>query len=65
MSYHEKGAQHRAAELLEMKGIYLTKEQRRRIVVRRIPKENSVVENVYQVSDIDGCNTVFETTEVK
>lgn len=65
MSYHKKGAQHRAAELLAAKGIYLAKEQVRNIIVRRLPETGSTYEHVYQVADADGCNIVFETTEVR
>lgn len=67
MSYHIKGAQHRAAEMLSLKGIYLTDKERRKIVVRRIarPEGSSGVERVYQVADADGFNTIFETSEVR
>lgn len=67
MSYHIKGAQHRAAEMLSLKGIYLTDEERRKIIVRRIacPEGSSGIERVYQVADADGFNTIFETSEVK
>ena len=67
MSYHIKGAQYRAAELLSLKGVNLTDEERRKIVVRRIsaPDGSTGVERVYQVADADGINTIFETTEVR
>lgn len=67
MSYHVKGAQHRAAEMLSLKGIYLTDEERRKIVVRRIerPEGSSGIERVYQIADADGFNTIFETSEVR
>lgn len=66
MSYHIKGAQYRAADLLSWKGIYLTDEERRKIVVRRIacPEGSSGIERVYQVADADGFNIIFETSEV-
>lgn len=67
MSYHIKGARHRAAEMLSLKGIYLTDEQRRKIIVRRVarPEGSSGIERVYQVADADGFNTIFETSEAK
>lgn len=65
MSYHLKGARYRCAEMLEAKGIKLTKEEIKGIKVIPIKKECGVFENVKIWTTPEGPVIWFETTEVK
>lgn len=65
MSYHLKGAQYRCAEMLEAKGMKLTKEEIKGIKVWPIKKDGcGVFENVKIWNTPEGQLIWFETTEV-
>lgn len=64
MSYHLRGAQYRCAEMLEAKGMKLTKEEIRAIKVIPLRKDCGVFENVKIWNAPEGVGIWFETTEV-
>lgn len=64
MSYHQRGAQYRCAEMLEAKGIKLSKEEIRGIKIVPLKKECGVFENVRIRTTPEGDLIEFLTTEV-